>query len=99
MNGLSRKSGLERGTVDQQLSNAIVDDLLFGQVGDDVPQPNLIPTGYNLRTRNTANPNIDFDELLHQRTVSKQRQLAATWSNTCKTLQSRIISLRTNVYT
>ena len=125
MSGSSGKLGLEQGTVDQGLNlfaqsrtskgtSASVDDLLFGQVSDDIPQPNVPLTGdllnaqptiaenahgYNLRTHIPANPNIEFDELLHQRAVSKQHQLAATWTKMYNTLQSEISSLRTNIYT
>ena len=89
--------------------NVTMDDLLFGQVSENTPQPIVYTTeglpaaqrqvtenahGHNLRT----NPNIDIDELLNHR-PSKQRHLAATWTKLYNDIYSEIMTLKTNVYT
>ena len=125
MSGSSGNYEPERWTVDDGLNfpersgdskgtSATVDDLLFGQISDDIPDVNILPTedllpaqqpgvenahGYNLRTNIPTNPNIDFDELLRQQTVSKQHRLAAIWTKICNDVQSEIMALRATIYT
>ena len=125
MSGSNGNSVLERRTVDYGLYslaqngaseeiNTTVDGLLFGQISDDIPQPNVCPTedllatelpamgnahGYNLRTDPPANLSIDFEELFHRQAITKQHRLAATWTKICNDVQSEIVSLRTNIYT